>query len=50
MLMLEVLGRVDVLDTAKRQCRICSLMDTSISSEEEGEETSGTLGYRVLQW
>ncbi len=43
MLMLEVLGRVDVLDTDKSQCCICSLMDTSISSEEGEDEASGTL-------
>ena len=45
--MLEVLGQVDVLDTDKGQCRICSPKHTSTGSEDEA---SGTVGYRSMEW
>ena len=41
---LEVLGRVDVLDIHNGLCRICSLMDTPVSSDDR-DEAYGTLGY-----
>ena len=42
--MLEVLGRVDVLDIHRGLCRNCSLMDTSVGNEDT-VEASGTPGY-----
>ena len=42
--MLEVFGRMDVLDIYKGLCRICSLMNTPMSNEDR-DEASGTLGY-----